>query len=108
MDLSNNFSTQTPILVGSNYDIWSMRMQTLLEAQECLDCIESEFKQPNATVVSSMHVSQWNKLMEQKEKESREKSFILSTVDDSIFPKLLVQTMLRKKWKLWKLSDYKL
>ena len=96
MDLSNNFSTQTPILVGSNYDIWSMKVTTIFEGQGCLDCIESEFKQPNATVVSSMHVSQWNKLMEQKEKESREKSFILITLDDSIFPKLLVQTMLKK------------
>ena len=54
MDLSNNFSTQTPILVGSNYDVWSMKVTTIFEGQGCLDCIESEFKQLDASIVVGM------------------------------------------------------
>jgi len=51
------FSIQAPILVDSNYEFWSMRMQVFLQIQGCWDFVQSIFQEPNATTIVGMTIS---------------------------------------------------
>jgi hypothetical protein len=82
----NLFSIQAPILVGSNYEFWSLRMQFFAKSGMLGFCAIG-FQEPDATTIVGMTISQRNKLEEQKQKEGREKSCILSSLDDAYFPK---------------------
>jgi hypothetical protein len=64
----NLFSIQPPILVGFNYEFWSLRMGYFLQSHRCWDFVQSWFQEPDATIISSMIFSQRNKLEEQKQK----------------------------------------
>jgi hypothetical protein len=51
---SNLRPTQGPILLGKNYDFWSLRMKSFLQAQECWDSMDLGYVQPDPVDLSTM------------------------------------------------------
>ena len=51
---SNLRPTQGPILLGKNYDFWSLRMKSFLQAQECWDPMDLAYVEPDPVDLSTM------------------------------------------------------
>jgi hypothetical protein len=55
MAMSSNLGpTQGPILLGKNYEFWSLQMRSFLQAQECLDPVDHGYVEPNLADLSAM------------------------------------------------------
>jgi len=55
MATSNNLGpTQGPIFLGKNYEFWSLRRTTSLQAQECWDTVDLGYVEPNPIDLASM------------------------------------------------------
>ena len=87
--MSSSWSIQAPTLVGPNYDFWSEKVKAILQGQGCWDCVETGFIEPDANAVAAMTAAQRKTLEELKQKEGKAKSYILVSLDDSIFPKII-------------------
>ena len=44
-----------PILTGTNYDFWSIKMTTFLQLSKCWDMFEIEFKEPDTNSLDAMN-----------------------------------------------------
>jgi hypothetical protein len=102
--MSSSWSIQAPTLVGSNYDFWSEKVKSILQGHICWDCVETRFIELHENVVAIMSVSQKKTLEELKQKEGKAKSYILVSLDDSIFPKIIGSKTLKEAWDILKLS----
>jgi hypothetical protein len=51
---SNLRPTQGPILLGKNYEFWSLRMKSFLQAQECWDPVDLGYVEPDPVDLSTM------------------------------------------------------
>jgi hypothetical protein len=96
--MSSSWSIQPPTLVGSNYDFWSVKVKSILQGQGCWDCVETRFIEPDANVVAAMTVVQRKTLEELKQKEGKAKSYILVSLDDSIFPEIIGAKTAKEAW----------
>jgi hypothetical protein len=48
MATSNNLGpTQGPILLGKNYEFWSLRMRSFLQAHDCWDPVDLGYVEPD-------------------------------------------------------------
>jgi hypothetical protein len=55
MTTSNNLGpTQGPILLGKNYEFWSLRIRSFLQAQECWDPVDLGYVEPDPTALAAM------------------------------------------------------
>jgi hypothetical protein len=103
--MSSTWSIQAPTLVGSNYDFWSEKVKAILQGQGCWVCVETGFIELDANVVAAMTVVQRKTLEELKKKEGKAKSYILVSLDDSIFPKIIGAKTAKEAWDILKLAD---
>ena len=51
---SNLGPTQGLILLGKNYDFWSLLMKSFLQAQECWDPVDLGYVEPDPADLSTM------------------------------------------------------
>jgi hypothetical protein len=51
---SNLGPTQRPILLGKNYDFWSLEMRSFLQEKECWDLVDHGYVEPEPTDLSAM------------------------------------------------------
>jgi hypothetical protein len=102
--MSSSWSIQAPTLVGSNYEFWSEKVKAILQGQGCWDCVETGFIELDANAVAVMTVVQRKTLEELKQKEGKAKSYILVSLDDSIFPKIIGAKTAKEAWDILKLS----
>jgi hypothetical protein len=91
-------------LVGPNYDFWSDKVKAILQGQGSWDCVETGFIEPNANVVAAMTLVQRKTLEELKKKEGKAKSYILVSLDDSIFLKIFGAKTAKEAWDILKLA----
>jgi hypothetical protein len=70
----------------------------------CWDCVEKGFIEPDANVVAAMTAVQRKTLEELKQKEGKAKSYILVSLDDSIFPKIIGAKIAKEAWDILKLA----
>jgi Ni,Fe-hydrogenase I small subunit len=96
--MSSSWSIQPPTLVGSNYDFWSVKVKSILQGHGCWDCVETGFIEADANVVAAMTVVQRKTLEELKQKEGKAKSYILVSLDDSIFPEIIGAKTAKEAW----------
>jgi hypothetical protein len=96
--MSSSWSIQAPTLVGSNYDFWSEKVKYILRGQGCWDCVETGFIEPNENVVVAMTVIQRKTLEELTQKKGKDKSYILVSLDDSIFPEIIGAKTAKEAW----------
>jgi hypothetical protein len=55
MAMSSNLGpTQGSILLGKNYEFWSLRMRSFLQAQECWDLVDLGYMEPDPVDLSAM------------------------------------------------------
>ena len=101
--MSSSWSIQAPILVGFNYDFWSEKVKAIFQGRGCWDCVETGFIESDANVVAIMTVVQRKTLEELKQKEGKVKSYILVSLDDSIFPKIIGAKTAKEAWDILKL-----
>jgi hypothetical protein len=101
---SNLGKTQGPVLVGKNYEFWSLRMKTFLQVQECWEPVENGFSEPDQATLQAMTNGQRNQLAELRKKENKAKFWIQSSVDDSIFPKITRASSAKQAWDILELA----
>jgi hypothetical protein len=51
---SNLGPTKGPILLGKNYEFWSLRMRSFLQVQECWDPVDHGYVEPDPVDLSAM------------------------------------------------------
>ena len=51
---SNLKQVSGPILTGTNYEFWSIKMKTFLQLNKCWDMVETNFKEVDTTYMASM------------------------------------------------------
>ena len=55
MVMSSNLGpTQGAILLGKNYELWSLRMRSFLQAQECWEPVDLGYVEPDPTALTAM------------------------------------------------------
>jgi hypothetical protein len=85
---SNLGSTQGLILLGKNYEFWSLRMTSFLQAQECWDPVDLGYVEPDPADVVAMINQQRTAQATQRNTKNKTKLWIQNSVDDSIFSKI--------------------
>ena len=85
---SNLGPTQGPILLGKNYEFWSLRMRSFLQAQECWDPVDHGYVEPDPADLSAMTNQQKIAQAMQRNRENKAKFWIENSVDDSTFSKI--------------------
>jgi hypothetical protein len=99
---SNLGPTQGPILLGKNYEFWSLRMRSFLQAQECWDPVDLGYVEPDPTDLAAMTNQQRTAQATQRNKENKEKLWIQNSVDDSIFSKITGVVTSKQAWDILK------
>ena len=89
MSSSNLGPTQGLILLGKNYEFWSLRMRSFLQAQECWERLDLGYVEPDPTTLSAMTNPQRIAQVTLRNKENKAKFWIQNSVDDSIFSKII-------------------
>ena len=51
-----------PVLTGSNYEFWSIKMKMFLQLNKCWNMVETEFTEPDATALAAINNAQNNVL----------------------------------------------
>jgi hypothetical protein len=51
---SNLGPNQGPILLGKNYEFWSLRMRSFLQAQECWEPVDLGYVEPDPAALTAM------------------------------------------------------
>jgi hypothetical protein len=86
---SNLGPTQGPILLGKNYEFWTLQMRSFLQAQECWDPVNHGYVEPDPADLSAMTNQQKIAQATQRNRENKAKFWIQNFVDDSIFSKII-------------------
>jgi hypothetical protein len=103
MATSSNFGpTQGPILLGKNYEFWSLRMKSLLQAQEIWDPVDLGYVELDPTDLSAMTNQQRTDEATQKNRENKGKFWIENSMDDSIFSKITGAGTSKQAWDILK------
>jgi hypothetical protein len=101
---SNLGPTQGPILLGKNYEFWSLRMRSFLQSQECWDPLDLGYVEPDPTDLAAMTNQQRTTQATQRNRENKEKLWIQNSVDDSIFSKITGVVTSKQAWDILKSS----
>jgi hypothetical protein len=101
---SNLGPTQGPILLGKNYEFWSLRMRSFLQAQECWDPVDLGYVEPDPADLSAMTNQQRIAQATQRNRENKAKFWIQNSVDDSIFSKITGAGTSKQAWDILKSS----
>jgi hypothetical protein len=101
---SNLGPTQGPILLGKNYDFWSLQMRSFPQAQECWDPVDLGYVEPDPAVLSAMTNAQKIAHATQRNKENKAKFWIKNSVDDLIFSKITGAGTSKQAWDILKYS----
>jgi hypothetical protein len=99
---SNLGPTQGPILLGKNYEFWSLRIKSFLQAQECWDPVDLEYVEPVPTDLAAMTKQQRIAQETQRNRENKAKFGIQNFVDDSIFSKITGASTSKQAWDILK------
>ena len=59
---SNLKQISGPVLIGTNYEFWSIKMKTFLQLNKCWDMAETKFKEPDTNALEKMNNAQKNSL----------------------------------------------
>ena len=89
-----------PILTGSNYEFWSIKMKTFLQLNKCWDMVETEFKEPEAVALAAMNNAQKNSLKSRRDQDLTATWLIQSCIEESIFPWISCATSEHQAWNL--------
>jgi hypothetical protein len=101
---SNLGPTQGPILIGKNYEFWSLRMRSFLQAQECWDPVDYGYLEPDPADLSAMSNQQKISQAMQRNGENKAKFWIQNSVDDSIFSNITGAGTSKQAWDILKSS----
>jgi hypothetical protein len=88
MSSSNLGLTQGPILLGNNYEFWSLWMTSFLQEKECWELVDLGYVEPDLATLSAMTNPQRITHETLRKKENKAKFWIQNFVDDSIFSKI--------------------
>jgi hypothetical protein len=99
---SNLGPTQGLILLGKNYEFWSLRMRSFLQAQECWDLVDLGYVEPDRTNLSTMTNQQRIAQATQRNRENSAKFWIQNSMDDSIFSKIIGDGTSKQAWDILK------
>ena len=58
-----------PVLTGSNYEFWYIKMKTFLQLNKCWDMVETELKEPEAVSLAAMNNAQKNSLEARRDRD---------------------------------------
>ena len=58
-----------PVLTGTNYEFWSIKMKTFLQLNKCWDMVETKFKEPEAVALAAMNNAQKNALEARRDQD---------------------------------------
>jgi len=94
---SNNLLLNSPIIfIGKNYHIWSVKMQSFLEAYDLWEIVFEN--KPVAPLPTNPTVAQFKFSSEEKAKKSKEKSIIQNSVVESIFYRIMACNSTKEAW----------
>ena len=89
-----------PVLTGSNYEFWFIKMKTFMQLNKCWDMVETEFKQPKAVALVAMNNAQKNALEACRDRDLTATWLIQSCIEESIFPRISGATSAYQAWNL--------
>ena len=108
--MAGSSDLRTPQFNGSNYDFWSVKMETILIAFDLWDVIEIAHKNPEADSKSAGETSEDSKASEEKLSASKEiriknakaLSIIQGALSDELFPRIRNEKTARGAWEILK------
>ncbi|XP_050908078.1 uncharacterized protein LOC127121669 [Lathyrus oleraceus] len=89
------FPFQMPMLTKNNYDKWSIKMKTLLGAQDVWDIIEKGFKEQDEASLSQCVKET---LKESRKRDKKALFLIYQSVDEDTFEKISNATTTKEAW----------
>jgi hypothetical protein len=101
---SNLGPAQGPILLGKNYEFWSLQMKSFLQAQEWWYPVDHGYVEPDSADLSAMTNQQKIAQLTQRNRENKAKFWIQNSVDDSIFSKITGASTSKQVWDILKSS----
>ena len=57
---SNLKQISGPVLTGTNYEFWSIKMKMFLQLNKCWDMVETELKEPNTNTLATINNAEKN------------------------------------------------
>ena len=95
-----SYAIPPPIFNGENYQVWSIQMKTLLQAQGLWEVVENEYKQPNEQEMKTWDEDNKKVHGEIFAKNILALSFIHRRLSPTIFPRVMAATTAHDAWKI--------
>jgi len=98
--ISSLAQSHIPILTGNNYEIWAIKMRTLLRYEDVWDVVYHELSAAERDELTAVEI-------EKKRKEDEKALyFIQNGLDDSVFPKISAAESSKEAWDILE-TNYK-
>ena len=93
---TSNFQPQIPSFNGKDYDMWAIKMETMLKAHDVWDHVKYGFAEPQdeaeERALSDTKREQWKK---DKQKNAQALLLIQQGVDRAVFQKIMITSSAR-------------
>ena len=97
---SNLKQISGPVLTGTNYEFWSIKMKTFLQLNKCWDMVETEFKEPDTNALAAMSNAHKNVIEARRDQDLIAKWSIRSYIEEFIFSRISGATNTHQAWNL--------
>ena len=97
---TSSFQPQLPSFTGKDYDVWVIKMETMLKVHDVWDNVKFGFAEPQndaeERALSNADREQWK-----KDKRKYEKALLLIQyeVDQAVFQKIMIMSSTKQAWE---------
>ena len=102
---TSSFQPQLPSFNGKDYDMWALKMETMLKAHDVWDHVKYGFAEPKDDVeeraLSNVEREQWKK---DKRKNAQALLLIQQGVDHVVFQKIIITSSAKEAWNTLAIS----
>ena len=101
MESETSFTTiSVPVFDGLNYQMWAVKMETYLDANDVWETVEEDYEVP--PLPNNPIVAQMKSHKERRLRKSKAKSILFTAVSPVIFNRIMMMKTAHKIWNFFK------
>lgn len=89
-----------PVFDGTNYQVWAVRMEAFLDANDQWEAVENTYEVP--LLLDNPTIAQMKNYKESKQKKSKAKASLFAAISSSIFTRIMTLKTANEIWNFLK------
>ena len=105
MNSENSFTAiALPVFDGTNYQVWAIRMETYLDANDQWEAVEQVYEVP--PLPNNPTLAQIRNQKDRKQKKSKARATLFAAASSTIFTRIMTRKTAKEIWDFFK-QEYK-